>query len=96
MGQKVLWFVSPTYRGPVLIRGRQLDGPYRVRFERGNVPPLELRIASSESVTWTGQPTGARGRPSYTRLRALGCYGYQVDGTDFSIVVTFRAARTRS
>ena len=93
MGQKVLWFVSPKYRGPVLIRGRQLDGPYRIRFDEGNVPPLELRVAPSESVSWTGQPRGARGRPSYTRHRALGSYGYQVDGTDFSIIVTFRAVR---
>ena len=30
MGQKVLWFVHPRYRGPVLIRGRQLDGLSRV------------------------------------------------------------------
>jgi hypothetical protein len=28
MGQKVLWFVHADYRGPVVIRGRQLDGPY--------------------------------------------------------------------
>jgi len=90
-GQKVLWFVHPRYRGPVLIRGRQLDGPYRVRFERGNVPPRELRISRNDTVSWTGRPEGGRGRPSYTRLRAPGCYGYQVDGTSFSRVVVFRA-----
>lgn len=92
MGQKVLWFVSPEYRGPLLIRGRQLDGPYRVRFDRGAVPALELRIAPNESVSWSGQPFGARGRPSYTRIRASGCYGFQVDGTDFSTAIVFRAA----
>jgi hypothetical protein len=86
-GQKVLWFVHPRYRGPVLIRGRQLDGPYRVRFERGNVPPRELRIARSDAV----QPDGSRGRPSFTRLRAPGCYGYQVDGRTFSRVIVFQA-----
>jgi hypothetical protein len=26
-GQKVLWAVDPTVDGPVLVRGRQLDGP---------------------------------------------------------------------
>lgn len=90
-GQKVLWFVHPRYRGPVLIRGRQLDGRYRVRFDRGNVPPAELRLAAGETVYWNGQPAGSRGRPSYTRLRAAGCYGYQIDGTTFSRVIVFRA-----
>jgi len=93
MGQKTLWFVLPGYRGPVLVRGRQLDGPYRVRFDRGSLPPLELRIGAGESVYWTRQPLGSRGRPSYTRLRAPGCYGYQIDGRSFSRVIVFRAVR---
>jgi len=96
MGQKVLWFVLPQYRGPVLIRGRQVDGSYRVRFDRGSLPPLELRIAPNESVYWDGQPRGSRGRPSYTRLRAPGCYGYQIDGRTFSRAIVFLAVRTRS
>src|SRR5918911_5416164 len=41
-GQKVLWFVLPSYRGPVLVRGGRIDGPGRVRFNRGDVPPLNL------------------------------------------------------
>ncbi|HXG75200.1 MAG TPA: hypothetical protein VNJ53_01385 [Gaiellaceae bacterium] len=93
LGQKVLWFVHPRYRGPVLVRGRQLDGPARVRFERGDVPPLELRILPTQTVAWAGQPDGARGAPSYTRLRAPGCYGYQVDVATFSYVVVFRGVR---
>lgn len=92
-GQKVLWFVHPRYRGPVLIRGRQLDGPYLVRFGRGNVPPRELRIRPGDTVWWPGQPEGGRGSPSYTRLRAAGCYGYQIDGRTFSRVIVFRAVR---
>jgi len=36
-------------------------------------------------------PRNARGNPSFTRLRAAGCYGYQVDGQAFSYVVVFRA-----
>ena len=32
-GFKQLWFVSPSYRGPVLIRGRRLDGSSWVRFD---------------------------------------------------------------
>jgi hypothetical protein len=89
-GQKVLWFVHARYRGPLLVRGRQLDGPNGVRFERGDVPPRELRVAVGESVHWSGQPAGSRGKPSFTRLRAPGCYGYQIDGTTFSRVIVFR------
>src|SRR5436305_4263205 len=49
-GQKVLWFVTPSYRGPVLIRGRRLDAPGVLRFERGKVPPAELRIPRGFSL----------------------------------------------
>ena len=81
----------PAYRGPVLVRGLRLDRAYRVRFDQGNVPRRELRIGSEETVSWPGQPHGSRGKPSYTRLRAAGCYAYQIDGTTFSRVVVFRA-----
>jgi hypothetical protein len=32
---------------------------------------------------------GWRNMPSYTRVRAPGCYGYQIDGTSFSRVIVF-------
>lgn len=86
-GQKVPWMRSPSYHGPVLIRGRQLDGTYHLRFGLAMVPPTELRIAG-----W-GTAAGAPGwgfRASTTRLRASGCYGYQIDGLTFSRVVVFR------
>jgi hypothetical protein len=88
-GNKVLWWVVGAYHGPVLIRGRQLDGAEVVRFDRGRpVPPAELRIPASRGYApWKG----ARDRPSYTRLRAPGCYAYQVDGTSFSRTIVFRA-----
>ncbi|MBA2384886.1 MAG: hypothetical protein H0V68_09550 [Actinobacteria bacterium] len=84
-GNKVLWFVDrDAYQGPVLIRGRQLDGPSLLRFERGHVPPRELRI-----VTHAGD------QPSYTRVRAPGCYAYQVDGLGFGYTIAFRAEPVR-
>jgi hypothetical protein len=89
-GNKVLWWVAGTYHGPVLIRGRQLDGEERVRFERGSPPPLELRIPAGKGYApWKG----ARDRASYTRVRAEGCYAYQVDGTTFSRTIVFQAIR---
>lgn len=81
-GNKVLWMIDPAYRGPALIRGRQLDGPNELRFDRGLVPPRELRMPSFPPP---------RHRPSFTRVRAPGCYAYQVDGVDFSSVIVFEA-----
>jgi len=62
-GAKVLWFVSPAYRGPVLIRGRRLDGSSWVRFGDGKVPASELRIPAGSSLrSRTGTPSSSRRR----------------------------------
>jgi hypothetical protein len=86
-GEKVFWYVLPSYRGPVLIRGRRLDGPGRMGFNGGRLPNPELRIRSDSSVSWAGQPAGSRGLPSGVRILMPGCYGFQIDGTTFSRVV---------
>jgi hypothetical protein len=83
-GNKVLWMVDPVYRGPILIRGRQLDGPNELRFDRGRLPPRTLRIRA-----------GSRDRPSFTRVRAPGCYAYQVDGIGFTFAIVFDAQPLR-
>ena len=88
-GQKVLWFVLPSYKGPVLIRGRKLGSSQLMRFDGGKNPAAEIRIAPGETVTWKGQVAGSRGRPSDVRVRAPGCYGVQIDGTSFSEVIVF-------
>lgn len=86
-GQKVLWVVKPSYHGALLIRGRRIDGPQALRFERGVDPPDELRLPI-QPANLTG---GWANYPSYTRLRAPGCYAYQVDGKAVSEVIVFRA-----
>ncbi len=90
-GQKVLWVGDPAYHGLALVRGRQLDGPNEVRFNDGADPAAELRLDSSAPDNTTG---GWNNWPSYTRVRAPGCYGYQVDGEGFSLVIPFTAVRT--
>jgi hypothetical protein len=89
-GQKVLWISDPKYEGPILIRGRQLDGRNEVRFGHGGdlKPRPELAFESGEAVGVAGDWWDF---PSYTRLRAPGCYAYQVDGDGFSDVIVFRA-----
>jgi hypothetical protein len=86
---KVFWYVRPSYRGRVLIRGRRLDGPQWLRFNGRRLPPREIRIEPTDTVSWEGQPPGSRGIPSHVRVRASGCYGVQLDGTTFSRVVVF-------
>jgi hypothetical protein len=88
-GQKVFWYVLPSYRGPVLIRGRRLDGPQWVRFNGGKLPSAELHIAPGDGVSWDKQPPGSRGVPSGVRLSEKGCYAFQIDGTTFSRIVVF-------
>jgi len=90
-GGKLFWYVKPSYRGRVLIRGRRLDGPESLRFNRGR-RPRELRINRNATVSWEGQPPGSRGGPSIVRIRASGCYGVQIDGTTFSRIVVFAAS----
>jgi hypothetical protein len=80
-GQKVPWVIDlQAYRGPILIRGRQVNGLNSVRFELAPVPAPELKLGS-----------GVDFRASTTRIRTSGCYAYQVDGTTFSSVLVFEA-----
>ena len=84
-GQKVLWARAPSYRGPLLIRGHQLDGTWWVGFEYGQpLQELQIRPLPASVKGWQGLPTA-------TRIRSAGCYAYQVDGTTFSAVIVFRA-----
>jgi hypothetical protein len=87
---KVLWAVSPRYRGPVLVRGHQLGGPNALRFDTGS--PIAVQFAfladGNNSGGWSAAAT-------YTWTRSPGCYAYQVDGTSFSRIIVFRALATR-
>jgi hypothetical protein len=84
--EKVMWAVDPRYVGPVLVRGRQLDGSNELRFENGSPgftraqtlhPAAELRIV------------GGYVHPAATRARQAGCYAYQADGIGFSRAIVF-------
>jgi hypothetical protein len=90
-GTKVFWYVLPSYRGPVLIRGRRLDGPQRMGFNGRKVAARELRIKPGQTVSWDDQPRGSRGVPSGVRVLTAGCYGIQIDGTTFSRVIVVSA-----
>jgi hypothetical protein len=92
--QKVLWVATPAYEGPILIRGVRLDGDGAVGFSFDNGPRLaELQLPPGPTLNTDER--GSRTWPSFTRVQTPGCYSYQVDGTDFSYAIVFRALRSR-
>jgi hypothetical protein len=90
VGQKVLWVIRSTYTGPVLIRGRQIDGPDALGFDGEQRPYDELQIPPGTGAE-EGNREGWGGTTSEVRLKAPGCYAFQIDGTTFSSAVVFRA-----
>ncbi|TMM21872.1 MAG: hypothetical protein E6F95_09800 [Actinobacteria bacterium] len=92
-GSKVLWIGDPSYAGPVLIRGAQLDGRHLVGFSVGDGSTAYNNLQFPPGRAPEGND-GWREWPSETRLQASGCYAYQVDGTSFSEVIVFRAVAT--
>jgi hypothetical protein len=100
-GQRVIWVTGRLFRGPVLVRGRQLDGRGTIGFNGGlgqsddaqdwaNTPPLpELQLVAG---------SGPAARPSwvsFVRLQTAGCYAFQIDGGDFSETIVFEAVLER-
>jgi hypothetical protein len=92
-GNKVLWIGDPSYRGPVLIRGAQLDGPHLVGFSLGDGSAAYSNLQFPPGRAPEGNH-GWRNWPTETRLQASGCYAYRVDGSSFSEVIVFRAIAT--
>ena len=86
--------ILPRYRGPVLIRGRQLDGSGVIRFASNEIPgaprlpnpgpALRIPAFRTKSVTHT-----------FFFLDPPGCFAYQIDGTTFSKVVVFEVRIAR-
>jgi hypothetical protein len=85
---KAMWAIDPRYVGPVLVRGRQLDGDDTLKFEKGE--PGFSDYTRSHPTTELHE-SGGYVHPAVTRVRTLGCYAYQVDGIGFSYSIVFRA-----
>jgi hypothetical protein len=88
---KTLWAIRPSYRGPLLVRGRRLDTGVVVGFSLGGGGrDDELRLVPGNvSPQW-------RYAPSDTVFSAAGCYAFQIDGTTFSSTVVFLARLSSS
>jgi hypothetical protein len=95
-GTKTLWVARRSYRGPIVISGRQLDGPHQVRFAPGAgklVDRLEFEAGSSLGTSRGGERW--RQFPSLTALQAAGCYAFTVKGSTFTRRIVFRAKIVR-
>jgi hypothetical protein len=85
---KAMWAIDPRYAGPVLVRGRQLDGDDVLKFEKGEPGFSDYTRAHPTAEL---HESGGYVHPSVTRVQTLGCYAYQVDGIGFSYSIVFRA-----
>jgi hypothetical protein len=87
---KTLWLAAfSDHRGPILIRGRQLDGPHKIVMSGDGAFLVDPQLGPGDTLN--GFPAGLREWPGGTFLRTPGCYAWQVDGTDFSTVIVFQA-----
>ena len=68
-GVKTLWFSMPQYQRPVLIRGRQLDGPHKIVMGEG---PDLVDPQLGPGATLNGLD-GWREWPGGTLVRTPGC-----------------------
>ena len=89
VGQAASLWISAEYDGPLLVRGRQLDGSggMPLGMASWSSPPrlwpegLELPAASAPGWrNWSGEIASGTGP---------GCYGLQADGFTFTSVVVF-------
>lgn len=92
---KVVWARDPQYKGPIVMRGRQLNGTEILRFQsmRDGEPSPELAHASLHVPAYTtGNRDDAPGWEdirTWVVVRAPGCYGVQIDGIGFSTTIVF-------
>ena len=74
------------------MRGHQLGGSNPVRFGDGATPASDLLLSDASAVGVSGSSFGWRNFVAYTRIRAAGCYAYQIDTAAGSEVIVFAAA----
>jgi hypothetical protein len=83
---KVRWIVAAEYQGPLLVRGVRLDAPGAVTFHELD-HPLEIQLASPST-----SPAEWRDYPGALSVEGPGCYGFQLDGADFTKTVVLQVA----
>jgi hypothetical protein len=82
-----LWFSNPSYQGPWILRGAQLDGASPVTFGDPTALTASFVVPPNPLINSAG---GYRWALETTNVRAPGCYGVQVDGLSFSYDIVFK------
>ena len=72
----------------MLIRGRQLDGPHKAVMSGDGGFVVDPQLGPGDTLNGLN---GWREWPGATWLRTPGCYGWQIDGTNFSHIIVFEA-----
>ncbi len=82
-----IWFSEPSYQGPWIVRGHQLDGPSPLIL--GNPPALTASLVVPPIAT-INTTNGYRSVPTSFLVQQPGCYAVQVDGLSFSYDIVFQ------
>jgi hypothetical protein len=89
---KVAWLAEPGSTGPVVVRGRRLGSPGKLRFGEGPDPATSLNLpAKSNSFLPGVSDLGWRFFPSIVRVRMPGCYRVTVRSDGAVQTLHFRA-----
>ena len=80
-----LW-TTVGYRGPVLIRGGAVIGDGTMTFEQSSdwAPRGASLTGTPEELRFRGAPPGDLGWHALITFSEPGCYGFQMDGRDFT------------
>lgn len=88
---KVVWWGSPEYAGPALVRGHQIDGSHDLRFDFGDSSEwgaIDLQLNAAHTlIRADGEFSGWRTWHGHIAVPAPGCYAMQVDGFEFSYTI---------
>jgi acetyl esterase/lipase len=85
-GEKGPWISGPEYPGPILVRGRQIDGSGKVLFDyEQRYGQEEMRLGRQQEplMVWSFWP-------STIRFPGSGCYGLRIDGSGFTDFIVFK------
>jgi hypothetical protein len=78
---------TPGYNGPFLVRTERLDRPGMVRI--GSTPAEKAPLLVLGAMHAVGQGSW-QDLPYFTFVKTPGCYGWQIDGLNFSTTVVMR------
>jgi hypothetical protein len=91
---KTVWKLVDGAQGPVLFRGRRVDGAGSLRFSGSSADPSDQGVTSSGGVSenfYTSVIVHADADAFYVYPATSGCYAIQVDGPSFEDVIVISA-----